>query len=110
VGAADLARCMPFQREPCILRVHAVPVVFDAHALLSAELGFNRDAAGAGGQRVLAQFLGDGSRALDDLPRSDPTAEPRGKTLDRPHRPPLLPPPVARGRMVLMNAPPTPTR
>ncbi len=53
VGAADLARRMPLQAQPRILRIHAEAVVFDANQLLAAVLDGHGNARGARVDRVL---------------------------------------------------------
>ena len=44
VGAGDLARRMPLDRQPRVLRVHAFAVVLDPQRLLAAELDGDRNA------------------------------------------------------------------
>ena len=45
VRAGDLARRVPLDRQPRVLRLHPLAVVFDANQLLAAELDRDRDAA-----------------------------------------------------------------
>jgi hypothetical protein len=44
VGARDLARRVPLDRQPRVLRLHPLAVVFDANQLLAAELDGDGDA------------------------------------------------------------------
>ena len=67
VGAPDLARRVPLERQPRIVRLHPLAVVLDADLLLAAELDVNRQAPRAGVDGVLDQLLDDRGRALDDL-------------------------------------------
>ncbi len=67
VRAADLARRMPLDGQPRVLRRHPFPVVLDLDQLLAAQLHRNRDAAGAGIDCVLDQFLDHGCGPLDDF-------------------------------------------
>jgi len=71
VGAPELARRVPLDRQPRILGIHPLAIVFNAQQLLSAELDRDRDALRAGIQRVLDQLLDDRGRTLDDFACSD---------------------------------------
>ena len=77
VGAADLARRVPLDRQPRVLRLHPLAVVLDANQLLAAELDGDRDAPRAGVDRVLDQLLDDRRRPLDDLAGGDLVGEVR---------------------------------
>ena len=71
VGAPDLARRVPLDGQPRVLRLHAFAVILDADLFLATELDVNDDALRAGVQRVLDQFLDDTGRSFDDLARGD---------------------------------------
>jgi hypothetical protein len=86
VGTTDLARCVPLDREPRVVSLHAFPVVFDANQLLPAELRRDRDAAGSRVDRVLDQFLDDGGRALHHLAGGDLIGEVRRKSMNATHQ------------------------
>ena len=73
---------MPLDRQPRILGIHAVAVVFDADQLLAAELDRDRDAPRPGVDRVLDQLLDDGRGPLDDFAGGDLIGEIRGKPVD----------------------------
>ena len=75
VRRRDLARRVPLDRQPRVLRLHPLAVVFDADQLLAAELDRDRDARGAGVDRVLDQLLDDRRRPLDDLAGGDLVGE-----------------------------------
>ena len=79
VGAADLARRVPLDRQPRVLRLHPLAVVLDADQLLAAELDRDGDAARAGVERVLDQLLDDRGRPLDDLAGGDLVGEVGGR-------------------------------
>ena len=79
VGAPDLARRVPLDRQPRILRLHPLAVVLDADLLLAAELDVNREPARAGVDRVLDQLLDDRGRPLDDLAGGDLVGEVGGQ-------------------------------
>ena len=59
VGAPDLARRMPLEREPRVLRLHPFSVVVDADLFLAAKLDVNRHARRAGIDRVFDELLDD---------------------------------------------------
>ena len=82
VGAPDLARRVPLDRQPRILRLHPFAVVFDAHLLLAAELDVDREPPRAGVDRVLDQLLDDGRGPLDDLAGGDLVGEIGGQPVD----------------------------
>ena len=67
VGAPDLARRMPLEREPRILRLHPLSVVVDADLFLAAKLDVNGHARRTGVDRVLDELLDDRGWALDDF-------------------------------------------
>ena len=71
----DLARRVPLDRQPRVVRLHALAVVFDANQLLAAELDGDADAAGAGVERVLDQLLDDRGGPLDDFAGGDLVGE-----------------------------------
>ena len=71
VGARDLARGVALDRQPRVLGLHPLAVVFDADQLLAAELDGDGDAPRAGVERVLDQLLDDGRRTLDDFAGGD---------------------------------------
>ena len=75
VGAADLARRMPLDGQPRILRLHPLAIVVDANQLLAAELDGDGDAPRAGVDGVLDQLLDDGGRPLDDFAGGDLVGE-----------------------------------
>ena len=81
VGAADLARRVPLDRQPRVLRLHPLAVVLDADLLLAAELDVNREAARAGVDRVLDQLLDDRGGPLDDLAGGDLVGEVGGQAV-----------------------------
>ena len=83
--AGDLARRMTLDRQPRILRLHALAVVLDADRLLAAELDRDRDAARAGVERVLDQLLDDRGRPLDDFAGRDLVGELQRQAVDAPH-------------------------
>ena len=85
VGPADLARGMTLERQPRIIRVHPLAVILDPNLLLAAELDVDDDAAGAGINGVLDEFLDDRGRSLDDLTRRDLVGEVIGKPGDPSH-------------------------
>ena len=85
VGVPDLARRMPFDRQPRIIRLHPFSVVLDADLLLAAELDVNREAPRAGVDRVLDELLDDGGGALDDFAGGNLIREIRGETSDFAH-------------------------
>ena len=85
VGAADLARRMPLDREPRILRLHPFPIVLDADLFLAAELDVDRNPPRAGVDRVLHQLLDDGRRALDDFAGGDLVRKVRREAVDLCH-------------------------
>ncbi len=86
LGAGDLARRVPFERQPGVLGIHAVAVVFDAQQLLAAELDRDGDARGAGVERVLDQLLDDGGRTLDDFPGGNLVREMKREAVNSGHR------------------------
>jgi hypothetical protein len=55
--APDLARRVPLDGKPRVLRRHSLAVVFDPDQLLAAELDGDRDAPRPRVNRVLDQFL-----------------------------------------------------
>ena len=87
VGAADLAGRVPLDRQPRVLRLHPLAVVFDANQLLAAELDGDGDAPRAGVERVLDQLLDDRGRPLDDFAGGDLIREVRRQSrMDLGHR------------------------
>ncbi len=85
VGAANLARRVALDGEPCVLGRHPFPIVFDADLLLAAQLDVNGHPAGAGVDGVLDQLLDDRGRTFDDLARGDLVCDLRGQTIDVAH-------------------------
>ena len=75
VGSPDLARRVPLDRQPRVLRLHPFAVVLDADLLLAAELDVDREPRRAGVDRVLDQLLDDRGRPLDDLAGGDLVGE-----------------------------------
>ena len=66
--------------------IHALAVVFDANQPLAAELRGNDDAARAGVEAVLDQFLDDRCRAFDYLAGRDLIGEVNRQPLDLRHQ------------------------
>jgi hypothetical protein len=87
VGAADLARGMPFDGKPRIFRLHPLAIVFDADLLLAAELHVDCEPPRTGVYRVFDQFLDDRRRPLDDLARGNLVREIRREAVDLCHGP-----------------------
>src|SRR5581483_11225028 len=85
VEETDLRRRMAFEREPCIIGLHAAAVVANLDELAPAALEENVDRVGAGIDGVLDQFLDDGSGTLDHLTRRDLIDEIRGEDVDAGH-------------------------
>src|SRR4029078_1011151 len=83
---ADLAGRVALDGQPRVLGVHAFAVVFDADQPLAAAVDGDRDPRGPGVQRVLAQLLDDGGRALDDFAGGDLVREIRSKPVNFRHR------------------------
>ena len=83
---SNLARGVPFQRQPRIAGIHALAVVFDANQPLPAELRGNDDAARAGIEAVLDQFLDDRCRAFHYLAGRDLIREVNRQPLDLRHQ------------------------
>ena len=71
VGAPNLARRVPLEREPRIFRAHALAVVFDAHEPLAAQLDVDLDAARARVDGVFDELFDDRCRTFDDLAGGD---------------------------------------
>jgi hypothetical protein len=69
---------MPFDGQLRIIRLHAFPVVFDAHLLLAAEFHVNGDAPGAGIDGVFDEFFHHRGGTLDDFAGGDLIGEIRG--------------------------------
>ena len=67
----DLAGRVTLERQPRILRRHALAIVLDANEPLAAELRGDGDAPGAGVEAVLDQLLDDRGGPLDHLAGSD---------------------------------------
>ena len=81
VGAPDLARRVPLDRQPRVVRLHPFAVVLDADLLLAAELDVNRQPPRAGVDRVLDQLLDDRGGPLDDFAGGDLVGEVGGKAV-----------------------------
>jgi hypothetical protein len=71
VGAVNLARRVPIEREARVVRAHAVAVILDAHEPLSPHLDVDLNAPRARVDGVFDQFFDDRCRALDDLTCGD---------------------------------------
>ena len=71
VRGPDLARRVALERQPRVVGLHPLAVVFDANQPLAAELGRDGDATGAGVEAVFDELLDDGRGALDHLARGD---------------------------------------
>src|SRR2546428_540129 len=67
VGTLDLARGMPLDRKPRVLRLHPLAVVLDPDQLLATEFDGDGNTPRAGVDGILDQFLDHRRRALDDL-------------------------------------------
>src|SRR5205085_831974 len=85
VGPPNLARGVPFNRQPRVLRLHAFTVVLDPHLLLASELDVDAEATGSRVDGVLDELLDDRRWTLDDLACGDLIGELRGKTGDLSH-------------------------
>ena len=85
VGAANLARRMPLDGQPRVLRLHPFAVVFDANQLLAAELDGDGDAPRAGIDGVLDQLLDDRGGPLDDLAGGDLVGKVEREAVDASH-------------------------
>src|SRR5262245_54738993 len=85
VRTADLARRVPFDREPRILRRHPFPIVLDANGLLASELDADVETARAGIDRVLDELLDDRGRPFHDLAGRDLVGKVGGQYLDASH-------------------------
>src|SRR5262245_34790752 len=62
---------MALHRQPHVVGIHPLAVVFDPDLLLPAELDMNPDPSRASVDRVLDQFLDDRRRPLDHLASGD---------------------------------------
>ena len=67
----DLARRVTLDRQPRVVGIHPLAVVFDANHLLAAELDGDGDAPGARVQGVLDQLLHDRGGPLYDFAGRD---------------------------------------
>ena len=71
VRPRDLARGVPLDREPRVLRVHPLAIVLDANEFLAAQLDRDRDPSRAGVERVLHEFFDHRRGPLDHLAGGD---------------------------------------
>jgi hypothetical protein len=85
IGVPDLARGVPLEGEPRILRVHPLPVILDADDLLAAIFGGNRHAARAGVNRVLDELLDDRRGPFHHLAGGDLIREIQGEAMNPAH-------------------------
>ena len=70
-GVVELGGAVPLHGEREVVGGHAVPVIDHLDAVDAAALEADRDAGGAGVERVLDQFLDHGGRPLDHLAGGD---------------------------------------
>ncbi len=82
IAVRQFRRRMALDREIEIFRAHAGAIVGDADQAPAARLDDDLDAACAGIERILDQFLHGGRRTLDDLARRDAVDEDGIETAD----------------------------
>jgi hypothetical protein len=72
---ADLARGMPLERQPRVVRIHPFPVVFDPDRALAAVLDGDRNPGGAGVEGVFDQLFDHRGGPFDDFAGGDLVGE-----------------------------------